>query len=520
MQKTDGLSASDYIEIGRKYKWHGLIPACAVMAFLGFASSFLPNVYESTCVVEVDRGTIENPLKTSRLGRPVALRDQLKIFAESTLRWSVLSKVVDEVGADALVENADKYNLGNLKKMLSPEKEPDDFSQADLARKEAVINLLRRGIEFRQRPPRFLVFSYSGTRSSVNAEILNILVSTLVEEKTRAELSVVGRNYEFIKQELESYRRKLEEAEAHLKQFKEKHISELPSHINLNLTQLAADKSELLARELEMQELATRLEYINEELEKQSELIVSEVKREANPMGIVLDERIVGMEIELTRLRTNYTELHPKVIELRGQIEDLKRQRAEVMESTVDSETSMLNPVYQQLAREKQNTLMGMKGLKNRIENLGKRIEENEKKVMSTPAQEQQLLTLTRNYEVTANIYNMLLQKVEEVRLQEKLASEERDKESFRVIEYARATLMPVAPKKLQILLVILTAGVGTCFGIIALFNFFDDSIGSVQEAKEFLGKPLMGTIPPLKSSDGNGSVSVRDRLRKVVDRF
>jgi uncharacterized protein involved in exopolysaccharide biosynthesis len=221
-------------------------------------------------------------------------------------------------------------------------------------------------------------------------------------------------------------------------------------------------------------------------------------------MAVVLNERIVDMEIELTRLRTNYTEIHPKVVELRGQLQGLKSQRDDLEESTVDSETSMLNPVYQQLAQNKQKTLMTINGLRNRAGNLKTRIEENEEKIQSVPTQEQQLLTLTRNYEVTANIHNMLLQKVEEVRLQEKLALEERDMESFKVLEYARATLMPVAPKKLYVLLVILMAGAGMGFGIMLLLDFCDDSLNSVEEAKSFIGKPLLGTIPTLRESNGD----------------
>lgn len=516
MRASNEFDIHTYLDIFHKYKWHGLIPACVVMVVLIVASSFLPKVYESTCLVEVDRGTIENPLKTER-ERPAALGDMLRIFSENALKWNTLSRVVDEVGADAIVENSDVYNLRKVKKKLGLGKKTEDTSEEDHARKEGVIRLLQGKIEFKHKQPRFLVLSYRGTQSNVNASILNTLVSTLIEERTQAELNQAGRNYGFIKAEMERYKRKLEEAEARLKEFKQRHISELPSNMNMNMTQLTNDKSELLACELEKKELTTRVEYIDEELKKQNELIVSEVKREKNPMLTVLNERIVDMEIELTRLRTNYTDLHPRVIELSGQLDDLKRQRDEVQESTVDSETSMLNPVYQQLAQDKQNTLVRIEVLKNRIANLKERIEENEKKVLSMPAQEQQLYTLTRNYEVTANIYNMFVQKLEEVRLQEKLATEEKDKEAFRVLEYARATFSPVAPNRLRLLMVIALVGAGTCVGIMWLFNAFDDSFRNVEEAKEFLRKPLLGTVPSLREHSENGSFSVRKTLLKAI---
>jgi polysaccharide chain length determinant protein (PEP-CTERM system associated) len=342
----------------------------------------------------------------------------------------------------------------------------------------------------------------------------------LIEDKTKAELDEAGRNFEFVQAELENYKRKLEEAEARLREFKERHIVELPSNINLNLAQLSEDKSELLASELEMQDLLTKLKYIEEELEQQNKLIISEVTRESNPLQSVLNERIVEMEVELTRLRTNYTELHPRVAELKGQLDDLKKRRDEIQESTIDSETSMLNPIYQQLAQSKQDTLMNIEGLRNRISNLKERIKQNEERVISVPQQEQELLTLTRNYEVTANIYNMLLQKVEEIRIQEKLAAEEKDKESFRVVEYARSSLIPVGLGKRKLLMLILLIGFGTSVGIMLLFDYFDDSLNTVEETKEFIQKPLLGTVPVLKNIKRNGFSPLRRIGMKAIGKL
>ncbi|RJP72353.1 MAG: hypothetical protein C4532_06265 [Candidatus Abyssobacteria bacterium SURF_17] len=510
------LDVQKYLDVFHKYKWHGLIPACIVMLILFAGSVFLPKIYESSCLIEIDRGTIENPFRSDRERVP-SLGEHLSAFSQNALRWDVLSRIIDAVGPEAILQNGDVYNLGKLKKTLGLGDGATNDDQESQPKREAVVGYLKKEVQFRQRPPQFLVISYRGTRSDVNSKILNTLVSVLIEEKIKAEVNMAGRNYEFIKSEMETYRQELEQAETHLKEFKEKHISELPNNINVHLAQLTNDRSELLACELEMKELTTRVRYIDEEMKKQSELIVSEIRREANPMITVLNQRIVDMEVELTRLRTNYTELHPRVIELKGQIEDLKKQRDGVDESTLDTQTSMLNPVHQQLAQDKQNALVRLEVLKSRMANLQKRIVENEKKVENVPAQEQQLLTLTRNYEVNAQIYNMFLQKLEEVRIQEKLATEQKGKESFKVLEYARATTTPVAPDRVRVMGFIALAGIATCIGVILLLNYFDDSFKSVEEAKEFLQKPLMGTVPSLDMAERNGHSAVHNKLLKAI---
>ena len=53
--------------------------------------------------------------------------------------------------------------------------------------------------------------------------------------------------------------------------------------------------------------------------------------------------------------------------------------------------------------------------------------------------------------------------------------------------------------------MVILMLGAGTAVGIIFLFDFFDDSLNSVEEAKLLIKKPLLGTVPSLEKLNGNG---------------
>ena len=133
------------------------------------------------------------------------------------------------------------------------------------------------------------------------------------------------------------------------------------------------------------------------------------------------------------------------------------------------------------------------------------------------PAQEQELLNLTRNYEVTATIYNMFLKKLEEVRLEEKLASEDKNKESYQILEFARATLTPVAPNRLHLLLIIGIIGLGTGVGLMAVFSFFDDSLKNVDEAKAFIKRPLLGTVPCLDTDGDNGYSPVQTVQKRVL---
>jgi len=154
------------------------------------------------------------------------------------------------------------------------------------------------------------------------------------------------------------------------------------------------------------------------------------------------------------------------------------------------------------------------------MKNLNDRIGENEEKVRSVPAQEQELITLTRNYEVNENIYNMFLEKLEEAKIQAKLATEERGKQSFKVLQYARATSTPVAPSKIRILIGILAFGALSALGIIYLLYFLDDSLDTIEEAKALIKKPLLGTVPSLGKLNGNSATIISRLVSKKPGRL
>lgn len=516
MQISNKVDIHQYVDMAQKYKWHGIIPAAALILTLVVLSFFLPKVYKSSCLIEVDRGPIENPLREQqeRVGN---MTDELSVFSQNAVKWSILSQVVDKVGADIILKNSDKYNLTPLMGGLSSGGDKKLSVQAEYFRKEGVIGLLKKEIQFRQKPPKFLVIEYTGVLPKVNAAILNTLVSTLIEEKKENQLAQAGENYEFIQSEMETYKQKLEKAEASLKEFKEQHVSELPSNMTMHLTTLSTDRSELMASELELKELTDRVSYIDKQLKKQDELLVTDVNQETNPMLAGLNKKIVDLEIELTSLGSNYTDLHPKVVELKAQLRDLKNQREQVKTTTLEKGNLALNPAYQQLAQDRQNSILRADMLRDRVRQLKDRIQENERMVQSMPSQEQQLLTLTRNYEVTANIYNMFLQKLEEARLNEKLISEATDKEAFRVLEYARVPLSPIGPARLKMLLIILLLGAGLGGGIVAGLNYLDDSLNSIEETKAFLGKPLLGIVPSLTAR--NGDAAFHKRLPRKIEK-
>src|SRR3989338_105619 len=134
-----------------------------------------------------------------------------------------------------------------------------------------------------------------------------------------------------------------------------------------------------------------------------------------------MNNQLVGLKLELNNLLVHNTDEHPRVVETRKLIQHFEKQRDEQF----------------QIAQE---------------EGVEIAPEEYAKLVSSVPRQEQQLAKLQRDYQVSANIYESLLQRLETAKLSETLEESEKGPK-FRVLEPARLPLEPVKPRKILVVL-------------------------------------------------------------------
>jgi uncharacterized protein involved in exopolysaccharide biosynthesis len=119
----------------------------------------------------------------------------------------------------------------------------------------------------------------------------------------------------------------------------------------------------------------------------------------------------------------------------------------------------------------------------------------------SVPRVEQELLSLTRDYDNIKNSYESLLDKRLNARLYENLEKSKQG-ERFTILERALPPNAPYSPNKLLGLAMGLMAG-SLCGLLLALLVERVDptyvDVKSLQEA--FPGLPLLATIPPFKGA-------------------
>jgi len=374
------INWQDYLRIFLRRKNFFLLPLIILFSVTIIVSFFLPKAYEAKAVILVEEGKVINPL-LKNLAVSTTVSERLHLLREEILSWPRVVQLVEELGL-----NKNKNS-------------PLEF--------EKLIADIRMRISVNMKGDDIITISYSDRDPAITQKVVNTISDIFIRKNLVSQNEESNTAIDFIKDQLATYKKKLEASEGALREFKETYGLQMP---------LAAQINTELAR----------------------------------------------LEAELTTLLVDSTEEHPRVKELRGNIQSLKEKRAQQVRQAAEIAT-VDTKRYIEIAE-------------------------------SVPRQEQELARLTRDTEVNEKLYAMLLERLETARISQELEDSE-NKTKFKIIEPARFPLKPVKPNKLKLGLMGFLLGAMAGFGCIYLVEYNDQSFKGVEELKSFFDLPVLGAI-------------------------
>jgi polysaccharide chain length determinant protein (PEP-CTERM system associated) len=348
-------------------------------------------------------------------------------------------------------------------------------------------------------------------------QVTNTIVNLFIEENLSLKREEAFASVDFIQEQKEIYKKKLEESEDALRLFKLAHIGEMPGEQNVNLVQLERLRDSLAETNMGIQEAIGRKRFIERQLSGESQMIVSMRSGDV----ATIDEKIMILELQLSQLLSTYTDKHPDIVRIRAEIENLKKGTgmlptgASTGPLPQSGDLTTLNPLYQGLKEDYNNINITIGTLQTKKSVLENKIGEFEQKVLSIPNQEKQLISLQRDYNVNERIYNMLLMKFEEARISKHLEFSQGGTR-FQVIEPAIVPITPVKPNRLHFLLAALLIGCVSGAGLIYLKEYFDTSTRGVKEAEEVYNLAVLATIPVI-TTETEVNIIRRNRWRWLL---
>lgn len=203
----------------------------------------------------------------------------------------------------------------------------------------------------------------------------------------------------------------------------------------------------------------------------QMEVIPTNIGLTDNALTRVI-EQYNEMLIERKRLLRTSSESNPAVVNLDASI-DATRKNVQASVNSV------------------------LKGLEITSKDLGNQARKFEGKISNAPTQEKELLSITRQQEIKASLYLMLLQKREENAIT--LAA---TANNGRMVEEPLSTGIPVSPNKKLFYLIALILGVGIPFAFIYLRNILRFKIETRSDVEKITNLPIIGDIPMAETKE------------------
>ncbi len=357
-----------------------------------------------------------------------------------------------------------------------------------------------------------------------------MLTDMLLEENLGAKRVEAHQAYDFINQQLQVYRTRLEESERKLREFKEKNLVDLgvgaalpqgqevsasagaagvPRAAFASVNRMEEARRELAELELDLDQLRTQRSTYAKQLESEPKWISAQEDQSGSATeGTGEDPRVAALEAKLEELKLRYTDRHPAVVALRSQIAQLRAKAegesggagqgdgAEEADDVIaELGEQILNPHYLSLQEKVSQLDAEITAKTARRERLRAEIARLQKAILEVPKKEQELIALRRDYAVNSSIYNNLLKRLEEARVTKEMEVQDRGGR-IRVIEPATVPYKPVKPNRVLILLMGLGGGLAAGYGVGFLRRMMDGSIRSDEEIGALVGVQVLGRIP------------------------
>jgi polysaccharide chain length determinant protein (PEP-CTERM system associated) len=332
----------------------------------------------------------------------------------------------------------------------------------------------------------------------VTKAFAELYIQEMVAEKESETRSA----FDFIDKQAQEYQQKLISTEEELRQLRSSNLDARPgSDIELS-ARLIALNTRIENTTLELREAEMKRASLERQVNGEAEVTVL-ATREGQ-----FRARIADLQAKLDTLRLSFYDTHPDVVQLKNQIQDLRaeasaqrerREKAKPSERMEPDETVVNNPVYQQLRRELSQNQLSIDALKARIAEAQRLLQEEVNRGKSLHSGDARLVELTRDDQINREIYQDLLRRRERARVSVSMDSD-RQGSNFKILEPARSSPSPNAPRFWQFVLGGVVLGVLIPLGLLFARLQFDPRVRLANAISERHKVPVAAIVPHLWS--------------------
>ncbi len=515
MTEPRPLGFHDYLEIGLRRKWYLILPLmiCLIGSFGVY--KYLPKIYEATTLILVQPQRVPETYVRPTVTDTVASR--LNTISQEILSRTRLEQIINE------------FNLY-----------PEMRNKVPM---ESLVETLRKSIDVKvhgssrsDRDQNSFSISHQGSDPRTVMNVTNKLASLFIEENLKVRELRAESTSDFITRELMNMEEQLKKKEAELRMYKERNMGQLPQQLDANLRILERLQDQLKTTNENIRAAEDRSIVIQNQIEmlKKREPIQTARETRRDPttgrenmaLERVPEDPLVTqlnlLKRDLSSALSKYKETHPDVIDLKKRIASLEPKVQEILQKQEEErETRMrehrarqehvvvenLPPpapdletqrLFTQYTEQYNSIVLEAKRLREEEKELKQQIVYYQRRIEETPKREQELILLTRDYDLMKANYQSLLDKKIQAQMAENLERKQQG-EQFKILDPARLPEKPVKPDRNRILLIGAVIGLAMGVGLTWFRESLDRSFHTVSEVENYLGIAVIATLPNLK---------------------
>ena len=467
-----------------RFRWYAVVLAWLI-ALAGWAFvATIPDTYQSRARIQIDTESMLEPLLQG-LAIQTDMQTRVDMMTRALLTRPKLEKVARLTDLDLQADTPVQMNslIGRLATNTS--------------------------IQSNRQDRNLYTISHTGGDPATTKRVVQAFIDVFVEE-TLGENRVENNSaQQFLEEQIREYEQRLLEAEQKLVDFKKENVGRMPGEggdfyvrLQTAMGQLSGMKTALRIADSRRDSLERQM--LGEEpvfgmmptAPQQQQALSNEV---TDSIDVSLQEN----HSRLDELLLRFTDKHPEVQAIRETIDELERRREneitklqERLPSADVSATQELqqNPVYQSMKIAFNEAEIEVAGLRTQIATKQSEVSRLQAMVDIIPQVEANLGRLNRDYQVTKQQYDTLLQRLETARPSQQ-AEQSGENIEFQVIDPPSLPNYPVGPKRqlLNSALVVVALGAGLVLTFILhqLYPVYGDS----RTLAESIDLPVLGVV-------------------------
>jgi protein tyrosine kinase modulator len=484
--------------VWKRRRWLAVLAFALPLAVGLTVLAAMPKMYRATVTVLVIRQEIPEKLVSTTVTSAVETR--LKTISQEILSGPRL---------DALRQRFGLY------RDLETRVQPDQV----IERMRSDILLELKGVEAKGGEPQGPVaftLSYQGTDPKTVAEVANTLASYYIDENAKARELQASGTAEFLRVQLEQTKRRLDQLERNVSEFKRRHMGELPQQMEANMATLERLQMQLRLNADGLTRAQERRSFLSAQLTEAGGFV--------GPVGAAGTPesgpaRLLRLQQTLAELRSRYSDKYPDVAQTQAEIEALKRELAEAKaksgsdpgSSAVAANVIASSPLKATLVE----TETELKVLKAEEARLRASIAAYQQRVEKIPEREQEYRELARDYETTRDVYQSLLKRHGDAQIAESMEQRQKS-EQFRIIEPAGVPTRPVS-NTLKLFFIVFVVAIDLAAAAVILAEKFDSSFHTIEQVRARTSLAVLVSIPRIVSDADAAWQRTRFRLATMA---